>query len=59
MTFQKFFDETREMRKELNGLMFDYAEILRKPKQDPAERIKMEGKIMALRQRVYDKAPRY
>ena len=58
-TFQKFFDETRTMRKELNGLMFDYAEILRKPKQDPAERIKMEGKIMALRQKVYDKAPRY
>ena len=58
-TFQKFFDETREMRKELNGLMFDYAEMLRKPKQDPAERIKMESKIMALRQKVYDKAPRY
>jgi hypothetical protein len=58
-TFQKFFDETRKMRKELNGLMFDYAEILRKPKQDPTERIKIESKIMALRQKVYDKAPRY
>ena len=58
-TFQKFFDETRDMRKELNGLMFDYAELLRKPKQEPADRIKLESKIMALRQKVYDKAPRY
>ena len=58
-TFQKFFDETQNMRKELNGLMFDYAELLRKPKQDPADRIKLESQIMALRQKVYDKAPRY
>ena len=57
--FQKFFDETRELRKELNGLMFDYAELLRQAKQDPAERIKIENKIMALRQKVYDNAPRY
>jgi len=57
--FQKFFDDTREMRKQLNGLMFDYAELLRKPKQDPAERITLENEIMALRQKVYDKAPRY
>ncbi len=57
--FQKFFKETRDLRKELNGLMFDYAEMLREPKQDPEKRIKLEGKIMALRQKVYDKAPRY
>lgn len=57
--FQKFFDETRDMRKELNGLMFDYAELLRQSKQDPAQRVKLENRILALRQKVYDKAPRY
>ena len=57
--FQKFFKDTRKLRKELNGLMFDYAEMLREPTQDPEKRIKMENKIMALRQQVYDKAPRY
>jgi len=57
--FQKFFDETREMRKKLNGLMFDYAELLRKPDHDPAARVKIENEIMTLRQKVYDKAPRY
>ena len=57
--FQKFFKETRDMRKELNGLMFDYAEILREPKQEAEKRIALENKIMALRQKVYDKAPRY
>lgn len=58
-TFQKFFDETRELRKELNGLMFDYAELLRKPAVNQEERIKLENRIMELRQKVYDKAPRY
>ena len=57
--FQKFFDETRELRKELNGLMFDYAEMLRQKEQNPAERVKLENRIMELRQKVYDKAPRY
>ena len=56
--FQKFFKETRDLRKELNGLMFDYAELLREAKQDPKKRVKLENKIMALRQKVYDKAPR-
>jgi len=57
--FQQFFDETKLHRKELNGLMFDYAELLRQPKIDPKERIDLENKILALRQKVYDKAPRY
>lgn len=58
-TFQKFFDETRELRKELNGLMFDYAELLRRPTVNQEERVKLENRIMELRQKVYDKAPRY
>jgi hypothetical protein len=58
-TFQKFFDETRDMRKELNGLMFDYAELLRRPSVNQEERVKLENRIMSLRQKVYDKAPRY
>lgn len=57
--FQKFFDETHDLRKELNSLMFDYAELLRKPAINQAERVKMENRIMELRQKVYDKAPRY
>ncbi|MBU0675427.1 MAG: hypothetical protein KJ950_12350 [Proteobacteria bacterium] len=57
--FQKFFDETKDLRRELNTLMFDYSEMLRDPKADSKERVNIENKIMGLRQQVYDKAPRY
>lgn len=57
--FQKFFDDTREARKELHNLMFDYAELLRKPEYDATERVKIENKLMELRQKVYNHAPRY
>ncbi len=56
---QKFLDETKELRKQLHDLMFDYAEILRQPKIDREKRIEIENKIQALRQQVYEKAPRY
>ncbi len=57
--FQKFFDETRTLRKELHDLMFDYAEVLRQPKIDREKRIELENKIQSLRQKIYEKAPRY
>jgi len=56
---QKFLDETKDLRKELHDLMFDYAEVLRQPKVDREQRIAIENKIQALRQRIYEKAPRY
>lgn len=56
---QKFFDETKVLRKQLHDLMFDYAELLRQPKIDREKRVEIENKIQALRQKVYEKAPRY
>ncbi len=56
---QKFLDETRDLRKQLHNLMFEYTEVLRQPTIDRQKRIAVENKIQALRQRIYEKAPRY
>ncbi len=56
---QEFLDATRDLRKQLHGLMFEYTEVLRQPEVDRQKRIAIENKIQSLRQRIYEKAPRY
>ncbi len=55
--FQKFLDETREMRKKLNDMRFDYREMLRNPKTTMKETMEMERKMFDLRQQILEKAP--
>ena len=54
---QKFLDETRELRKELNDKRFEYFEALRDPEGKPDKIAKLEKEISELQQKLYKKSP--
>ena len=53
--FQKFLDETREMRKKLYDMRFDYREMLRNPDTTLKDKMDMERKMFELRQQIQKK----
>ncbi len=55
---QKFLEETRELRKQLNDKRFEYFEALRDPNTTPETIEKLEKEIYDLQQKLYAKAPR-
>ena len=55
---QKFLNETRELRKELNDKRFEYFEALRNPESKPDKIAKLEKEISELQQKLYEKSPR-
>ncbi len=56
--YQKFFDETKDLRKDLNGKMFDYFEALRNPQTKPETITKLRKEILDLNNKIYEKAPK-
>lgn len=56
---QKFLDETRDLRKELNMKQFDYMEALRNPKTAPGILQKLQKEILDLTVKLYEKMPLY
>jgi hypothetical protein len=54
---QKFYDETRTLRKELNDKKFEYFEVLRNPKTTGEMAAKLENEIRELQNKIYAKAP--
>ena len=54
--FSKFLDDTRELRKKLLLLRFDYGELLRNPASTMKERFDMEKEMLDLQQKIREKA---
>ncbi|MEJ2314840.1 MAG: hypothetical protein P8Y85_08765 [Nitrospirota bacterium] len=52
---QKFLDETKDMRRELNTKMFDYMEEIRKPQPDQKKLDSLRGDIWNLNKQIYEK----
>ncbi|MFZ5907077.1 MAG: hypothetical protein ACOYVJ_06660 [Nitrospirota bacterium] len=55
---QKFFDQSAELRKELNEKRFEYAEAMRNPKTTGESLAKLAKEIYDLQGTIYSKAPR-
>jgi hypothetical protein len=55
--YQKFLDDTVELRKEMHDKRFEYREALRNPKTTRPQLSKMEKEMIDLRDKIYDKAP--
>lgn len=51
--YTAFLDETKELRRRLHSLMFDYGEALRSPEPDKEKLQKMEQEIYELRNQVF------
>ncbi|MEJ2690182.1 MAG: hypothetical protein P8130_09575 [Deltaproteobacteria bacterium] len=55
--YRKFLDETRDLRKKLYDMRFDYREMLRNPDTTMKDKMEMEKKMFDLRQQIMGKAP--
>ncbi len=55
--FQKFFNETRNLRKKLNDLQFEYGEARWNPNTTLGELQRMRARLNKLRQKIYAKRP--
>ena len=55
---QKFLDETRDLRKDLQSKRFEYFEAIRNPETTPETIAKLEKEITELQQKIYEKAPK-
>ncbi len=55
--FQKFFNETRNLRKKLNDLQFEYGEARWNPDTTLGELQHMRVRLNKLRQKIYAKRP--
>lgn len=56
--YQKFLDETVDLRRELNSKRFDYFEALRNPNTTPERIERLEKEIQELEDKIEEKAPR-
>ncbi len=55
--YQKFLDETKDLRKQLNEKRFDYFEALRDPKTKPETISKLRRELYELKKKIYEKSP--
>lgn len=56
--YETFLDETRELRKKMHDLRFEYGEMMRNPTTTMGDLKKMEQQIHALQQKILEQAPR-
>jgi hypothetical protein len=54
--YQKFLDETKDLRKKMHDLRFEYGEMTRNPKTTMEEKDKMEKEMFELHQKIRGKA---
>ena len=57
--YQKFMDNTVDLRKELNSKRFEYTEMMRNPNTSREEIASLEKEISNLQQQLRDKARQY
>jgi hypothetical protein len=57
--YQKFMDDTVDLRKELNNKRFEYSEMMRNPNASPEDRSSLEKEIFNLQQQLQEKASQY
>ena len=55
---QKFLDETKDLRKQLNNKRFEYSEALRNPQATAESLAKIQKEMADLQAEIYGKAPR-
>ena len=55
--YQKFMNDTVDLRKEMNNKRFEYQEALRNPKTTRQQLSKMEKEMIDLRDKINDMAP--
>jgi len=53
--FQKFLDDTKDLRKELHNLKFEYFEAARNPDSKPEDIDKLEKEMNELQKKIYEK----
>jgi peptidoglycan hydrolase CwlO-like protein len=53
--FQKFLDETKDLRKELHNLKFEYFEAVRNPDSRPEDIDKLEKEMKELQKKIFEK----
>jgi hypothetical protein len=56
---QKFMDDTREMRKKMHSMRFEYMEAMRNPKTSLGDLADMEQKMLDIRKDMIKKAEKY
>ena len=56
--FQKYLDDTADLRKKLHNKKFEYFETVRKPDANRETVMKLEKEILDLKWEIYEKAPR-
>jgi len=54
--YQKFMDETAELRKKLHNKKFEYFELMRNPKTKSETVTKLQKEMQELQGRIYEKA---
>ncbi len=55
---QRFLDETKDLRRQLQEKQFEYFEALRDPKTSPEVLTGLQKEITELQQKIYQKTPR-
>lgn len=53
--FQKFLNETKDLRKELHNMKFEYFEAVRNPDTKPEDVEKLEKDMKELQKKIYEK----
>ncbi len=54
--YQKFMDDTRELRKELHNKRFEYFEAMRDPDTKPETVNKLEKEMWEIQRKIYEKS---
>ena len=54
--YKKFYDETKELRKKLHDLRFEYGEMMRNPDTTMKEKMDIEKQMFELQQKIQEKA---
>jgi hypothetical protein len=54
--YQKFLDETVDLRRQLNSKTFEYYEALRDPKTKTEDIVELQKEIQELQRKIYEKA---
>jgi hypothetical protein len=57
--YKKYLDETKDLRKKLHNLKFDYSEALRNPKTKRKTLTRLEKEMRDIQNKIFDMSPRY
>jgi peptidoglycan hydrolase CwlO-like protein len=55
--FQKFLDVTKDLRKQLHDMKFEYFELARNPETKPEDIDKLKKEMQELQKKIFEKMP--